>query len=90
MIILVLPGLRIIPAIYKWRFKSRLLRWYHELMIIEQRLLHKRNLTNAGEGPLEKLDKIEQAVNRMKVPALFAEQFYNLRGHIKFVHQKMV
>jgi hypothetical protein len=89
MIILLLPGLRIIPAIYKWRFKSRLLRWYHELMIIEQRLLTQTEPDRRREL-LERLDKIEGAVNRMKVPALFAEQFYNLRGHIKFVHQKMM
>ncbi len=89
MIILLLPGLRIIPAIYKWRFKSRLLRWYHELMIIEQRPLTQMEPDKRREL-LERLDKIEEAVNRMKVPALFADQFYDLRGHIKFVHEKMM
>jgi hypothetical protein len=37
-----------------------------------------------------RLNQIEQAVNRMKVPVSFADQFYNLRGHIVFVRQILV
>jgi hypothetical protein len=33
------------------------------------------------------LEEIERAVNKMKVPASFADQFYGLRGHIDFVRQ---
>ena len=38
-------------------------------------------------GCRQYLDDIEQAVNRMKVPASFADQFYSLRGHIDFVRK---
>jgi hypothetical protein len=38
---------------------------------------------------LEKLDNIEEAVNRMKLPASFADQFYVLRGHIGFVRERL-
>jgi hypothetical protein len=38
---------------------------------------------------MERLDTIEEAVNRMKVPASFADQFYDLRGHIIFVRNKL-
>jgi TRAP-type uncharacterized transport system substrate-binding protein len=89
MIILLLPGVRIIPAIYRWRFKSRLFRWYRELMVIEQNLLAQMEPDKRREL-LEKLDNIEEAVNRMKVPASFADQFYVLRGHVTFVHEKMM
>jgi hypothetical protein len=34
---------------------------------------------------LKELDEIEIAVNRMKVPASFADLFYSLRCHIDFV-----
>ena len=36
-----------------------------------------------------RLDGIEQTVNKTKVPASFADQFYNLRGHIQFVRAKL-
>jgi len=39
---------------------------------------------------MERLDNIEEAVNRMKVPASFADQFYGLRGHIKFVRARLM
>jgi hypothetical protein len=38
---------------------------------------------------IERLDNIEEAVNGMKVPASFADQFYNLRGHITFVRTRL-
>jgi hypothetical protein len=88
MIILLLPGMRVIPAIYNWRFKSRLFRWYRELMIIEQNLLTQME-PDKHKKLLEKFDSIEEAVNRMKVPASFANQLYGLRGHISFVRQRL-
>jgi hypothetical protein len=88
MIILLLPGMRVIPAIYNWRFKLRLFRWYRELMIIEQNLLTQME-PDKHKKLLEKFDSIEEAVNRMKVPASFANQLYGLRGHISFVRQRL-
>jgi len=37
-----------------------------------------------------RLDGIEQAVNTMKVPASFADQFYGLHGHIGFVRERLL
>jgi hypothetical protein len=39
---------------------------------------------------LERLDNIETEVHKMKVPASFADQFYALRGHITFVHTRLM
>ena len=88
MIVLLLPALRLIPAIYRWRFRSRIFRWYRALLMIEQDLTtqlapEKRKVLT------ERLDNIEEAVNRMKVPASFADQFYGLRGHITFVRARL-
>jgi hypothetical protein len=41
------------------------------------------------EQLLKRLDEIENTVNRMKVRAFFADQFYGLRGHIGFVRLKV-
>jgi hypothetical protein len=88
MIVLLLPVLRLIPAIYRWRFRSRIFRWYRALLMIEQDLL--AQLTpEKRQALLEKLDDIDEAVNRMKVPASFADQFYGLRGHITFVRARL-
>jgi TRAP-type uncharacterized transport system substrate-binding protein len=88
-IVLLLPGLRLIPAIYKWRFRSRILRWYRAMMVMERDLL--AHVPSAKRKALiARLDDIEDAVNRMKVPASFADQFYELRSHIKLVRTRLV
>jgi hypothetical protein len=38
---------------------------------------------------LRRLDEIEETVNRLKVPASFADQYYGLRGHITFVRERL-
>ena len=88
MIVLLLPTLRLIPAIYRWRFRSRISRWYRALLMIEQDLLAQL-APEKRKALMERLDNIEEAVNRMKVPASFADQFYNLRGHITFVRARL-
>ena len=89
MIVLLLPTLRLIPAVYRWRFRSRIFRWYRALMTIERDL--KTQLAPAKrETLMERLDNIEAAVDRLKVPASFADQFYGLRGHITFVREKVM
>jgi TRAP-type uncharacterized transport system substrate-binding protein len=89
MIVLLLPGMRLIPAIYRWRFRSRIFRWYRELLAIEQDLLTEVAPDKRKEL-LKKLDNIEAEVHRMKVPASFADQFYGLRVHITFVHARLM
>ena len=89
MVVLLLPVLRLIPAIYRWRFRSRIFRWYRALMVIEQDLMAQL-ASDQQKALLERLDNIEEAVNRMKVPASFADQFYDLRGHIRFVRTRLM
>jgi len=89
MIVLLLPALRLIPAIYRWRFRSRIFRWYRALLMIEQDLITQL-APEKRKALMERLDNIEEAVNRMKVPASFADQFYGLRGHITFVRTRLM
>jgi TRAP-type uncharacterized transport system substrate-binding protein len=88
MIVLLLPALRLIPVLYRWRFRSRISRWYRALLMIEQDRVAPL-ASDQRDALMERLDHIEEAVNRMKVPASFADQFYDLRGHIIFVRNKL-
>ena len=89
MIVLLLPGMRLIPAIYRWRFRSRIFKWYRAMLEIERDLLTELPPDKRKELH-EKLDNIEAEVHKMKVPASFADQFYALRGHITFVHARLM
>jgi hypothetical protein len=88
-IVLLVPGLRLIPAFYRWRIMLRFYRWYRELLVLEQDMV--THVTpEIQKKLLERLYEIEKAVNRMKVPASFANQFYVLREHISFVRDRLI
>lgn len=86
MVIVLIPALRSIPFFYRWQIRTRIYRRYRTLLVLERELL---KAPDAGprEQWHERLNQIEQAVNRMRVPASFADQFYSLRGHIDFVRR---
>ncbi|HET6363859.1 MAG TPA: TAXI family TRAP transporter solute-binding subunit [Nitrospirota bacterium] len=89
MVVVLLPGLRIIPALYRWRIKLRIYRWYRALLMLERDLVTRLALEEREEL-LGRLDHIEEEVNKMKMPASFADQFYVLRGHIDFVRDRLM
>jgi hypothetical protein len=88
MVIILIPGLKIIPALYRWRVNLGIYRWYRALLVLEKDLMHAA--PDKKEELFARLDQIEQAANAMKVPASFAEQFYVLRGHIGFVRDRLM
>jgi hypothetical protein len=85
-IVVLIPVLRSIPYFYRWRIRTRIYRWYRALLSLERELFGESD-PGKREQLLKRLDEIEKAVNRMKVPGSFADQFYGLRGHIGFVRQ---
>ncbi len=89
LVVVLLPGLRTIPALFRWRTRLRLYRWYRALLILE-RDLFTRLAPEERIELLDRIDHIEEEVNKMKVPASFADQFYVLRGHIDFVRERLM
>jgi hypothetical protein len=81
-----------LPAVYKWRFRQRLLHWYARLKEVEESVaeLERGPETATTAATLHtKLDNIDDAVGRLPVPLQFAEQFYNLRNHLDLVRERL-
>ena len=74
--------------LYKWRIKLGIFRWYRALLGLEKELFA-QNSTQRNDEFAKRLNEIEDAVNKMKVPASFADQFYGLRGHIDYVRERL-
>jgi len=83
-IVVLIPALRVIPGLYRLRIRLRIYRWYRALLALERGSAGTASAEKRRES-LAKLDHIEDEVNRLKVPASFADQFYGLREHIQFV-----
>ena len=88
--ILMIPGLKIIPGIYRWRMRSRVYRWYRALFALERDTFNPSMDARKREELLKRLDHIERAVNKIIVPASFGDLLYALRGHISFVRDRLL
>lgn len=88
LIIILIPGLKSIPALFRWRMSLRINRWYRLLLTVEHEAMTQ---TSAEHQALlaARLDEIESEVNDIKVPASYGNQFYILRTHIHFVRNKI-
>ena len=66
---------------------SRIYRWCRALLALERDL----HTWPPDQRPhlFARLDQIEKEVNRMRVPASFAVQYYTLRGAIGFVRARV-
>lgn len=88
-VVVLIPGARLIPSLYAWRVKSRIYRWYGALIAIERAALDETSTEEERAASLAKLAEIEGAVNRLKMPLAYADQFYVLREHIGFVRARL-
>lgn len=79
-----IPLMKLAPAVYGWRIRGRVYHWYGELKFLEVQL---RDSPETASLPkvLERLDWIETQVNRIRLPLSFSNHLYFLREHIELV-----
>jgi len=87
--VLLIPGLRVVPMLYRWRISGRIYRRYGELMALE-RVSFGQMTAEQRADLLKRLDEIERRVITVKLPGSFADQVYVLRQHIQFVRTRIV
>jgi TRAP-type uncharacterized transport system substrate-binding protein len=88
LILVLIPAMRMLPVIYRLGIQLRLYRCYRPLLRIERESFNPLTVGRVEEL-LRELDEIEVAVNRLKVPASFADRFYWLRSHLSFVRDRL-
>ena len=88
LLMLLLPMFKIVPPTFRWRIRRKITRWYRELYNIDARI------TGADVPTTDELiadiDRVEREVIRISVPLGFADQLYNLRGHIALVRERIL
>ena len=80
---------RIVPALYRWRVRSRVFRWYGRLKQIELQLEEGPGLDQLREM-LKGLDDTELAVNKIPTPLAYADNLYFFRDHVDVVRRRIV
>ena len=88
LVLVFIPALRLFPVLYRWSVQSRIYRHYRPLLRLERDAFGPLTRERVQEL-LQQVDEIEQMTNRVKVPAAYANQFYELRGHLAFVRRRL-
>jgi hypothetical protein len=86
---LLIPLLKIAPAIYTWRVRTKVFRCYGELRFLEDDLRHRFERANlpAYRARLEALD---EEARELHVPLAFTDLVYTLREHVNLVRRALV
>jgi hypothetical protein len=86
---LLLPLIKVLPPVYAWRIRRRIIRWYVSLRRIDLELdtgpRDPDRLAELGE----RLQQIEREVAQVDVPLSYADQLYNLRLHIQALEHRL-
>ena len=82
------PLVRFMPALYTLEIRWRINRLYGELRFLE------KDLESQGVEPdiydlNERLDRLEEKANHLRVPLFVATQLYTLRMHISLVRERL-
>lgn len=86
--LVLIPVFRVLPTVYRMSVQLKIYRCYRPLLHLERQSFGPFPPGRAEEL-LRQLDEIEQSVERLKVPASFADQYYSLRSHLGFVRQRV-
>ncbi|MBL4615767.1 MAG: hypothetical protein JKY27_12960, partial [Magnetovibrio sp.] len=84
LITLMIPLAKILPPAYRWRIRSRIYRWYKDLIRIERDMLKAQDDTTR-QALRSELATMQHDVKNLQVPLSYTDEVYNLRLHIELV-----
>ena len=82
LLIIAIPFIRNIPEIYRWRMRRKIYRWYGELRVIENAV---RSRQGDPATHTARLDRIEEQLDRLRVPPAYSAELYALLVHVQLV-----
>lgn len=88
LITLMFPLMRIVPPLYRWRMRSRILHWYENVARIE-RQVHAAETADERADALARLEEIDAEVSKISVPVNYRDMHFTLRFHIDLVRSQL-
>jgi len=86
LLIIAIPFFRNIPALYRWRTRRRIYRWYGELKMIEDAARRREGEPAAHRARLERL---AERVDRLRVPHAYSGELFAMLAHIHLVREML-
>ncbi len=88
LVAVVLPLLKLVPLIYRWRMRSKIYRWYSKMRKFDPERYKAEGVERLQEY-LHGLEGMEEKVANIRVPLSFSEELYHLRMHIDLLKSKL-
>jgi len=81
------PMMRFLPRLYDWAMRSKVLRMYGELRLLEDEMTNARGAGRDTREMVGRLDRLDEQANHLRVPIAYASMLYMLRNHIDLVRE---
>ena len=81
------PMIRFLPRLYDWVMRSKVLRMYGELRLLEDEMFNARGSEHDTRDMSMRLDHLERQANHLRMPVAYASMLYMLRNHIDLVRE---
>ncbi len=85
---LLIPLLKIAPALYTWRVRAKVFRCYGELKYLEEDLRLRFDPARLAEYRA-RLDALDDDARGLRVPLGFTDLVYTLREHVNLVREAL-
>ncbi len=86
LVLLLVPVVRVVPNVYRWRIRRRVYRIYGALLDLERDALGRRAEPAAL---LERLAAIERRAESLTLPVSYTNELYVLREHVMLVRERV-
>ena len=89
LVVILVPVASYLPSFMRWRIRSRIFRWYGELALLERDVATRKDALPIAKW-LKDLERIQDSVEALKTPTMYASEAYTLREHIALVRRKVL
>jgi TRAP transporter TAXI family solute receptor len=81
------PMMRSLPRLYDWVMRSKVLRMYGELNLLEHEMTDACGAGRDTRDMVARLERLEERANHLRMPVAYVSRLYDLRNHIDLVRE---
>jgi TRAP-type uncharacterized transport system substrate-binding protein len=83
------PIMKSLPHLYDWVMRSKILRMYGELRLLEDEMTGARSTGRDIGEMIARLDRLQGQANHLRMPVAYVSMLYDLRHHIDLVRERL-
>jgi TRAP-type uncharacterized transport system substrate-binding protein len=86
-LVVLYPIVKSLPHLYDWVMRSKILRMYGELSLLEDEMTDARSTGRDIREMIARLDRLQGQANHLRMPVAYVSRLYDLRYHIDLVRE---